>query len=559
MHGIPLAALLLLCSPAQDSLPVAAPGHWPQWRGPMRDGVSTETGLLREWPKEGPRLLWKATGLGEGTGCLSVAGGLIFMQGNREGKDFVTALDGRGKIVWSVPVGPASGEHPAMRYVTQRSPTVDDGRLYATTWSGMINGMESTTGRILWRKGMKEDLGGSSSGWGYGDAPIVEGNLLICAPGGTKGTLAALNRDNGAVVWQSSELKDRINATPVPAEIGGVRQIVVFTYDHVAGVSPKNGKVLWQVDRPGRTAVVTPPVVHDGIVLVSSGFGQGCNGFQVTAQDGRFTAKEIYAERKLENQHGGMVRIGDHVYATNSRSLLCVELKSGAIVWENRSVGKGSVIAADGLLFVRNFYPGNEIALVEATPEGYRERGRFVQPDRSKEPAFTYLVVAGGRMYVRDHDLLLCYDVRGPDYKAPASPWNLMGPPGKGAKGPSLPPAPGKAPDAAYVPTPQDVVEKMLELAKVGKDDVVCDLGSGDGRVPITASKKYGCASLGYEIEPELLKRSREKAKEAKVDSLVTWMDQDLFTADLSRATVVTLYLGASNNGRLLPKLRELK
>src|SRR5262245_829501 len=201
MNFIFLAALLLAFPLSQDSPPVGAPGHWPQWRGPLRDGVSTERGLLREWPKEGPKLLWKATGLGEGTGCLSVAGGLIFAQGNLDGKDIVSSLDGLGKVRWSVQVGPASGEHPAMRYVTQRSPTVDDGRLYATTWNGMVNCMESTTGRILWRKSFKEDLGGSSMGWGYGDAPIVEGDLVLCGPGGGKGTLAALRRDNGAVVW----------------------------------------------------------------------------------------------------------------------------------------------------------------------------------------------------------------------------------------------------------------------------------------------------------------------------------------------------------------------
>lgn len=550
-----IAALCIAAGSVQN--PAAAPGHWPQWRGPERDGVSTETGLLREWPKEGPPLLWKATGLGESATCLSVAGGLIFLQGNIDGKDVVTALDGQGKVRWAVPVGPASGENPAMRYVTQRSPTVDDSLLFVTTWAGMINCLQSTTGRILWRKGLVE-LGGVPSGWGFGDAPLVEGGALIVAPGGPKGTLAALNKATGAPLWQSAGLKDRINASPVPAVIGGVRQYVVFTYEHVAGIS-KTGQVLWQVDRKGPTAVVTPPVVHDGIVLVSSGFGVGCNAFQVTAADGVLKAQEIYAERKIENQHGGMVRLGDHVYLTNGSALLCVEFKTGKIVWQDRSVGKGSVVAADGMLFVRNFYPGGEIALVEATPEGYREKGRFTQPDRSKEPTFTHPVIAGGRMYLRDHDTLLCYDVRGPGSKVPESPWNLIGKVGAPLQGPSLPPAPGKAPDAAFVATPQDVVEKMLVLAKVTKGDVVIDLGSGDGRIPIAASKKFGCASVGYEIDPELLKLSRGKAKDAGVDALVTIVEKDLFTADLSTATVVTLYLGEKNNARLLPKLRELK
>jgi outer membrane protein assembly factor BamB len=543
----------------QESKPIQAPGHWPEWRGPNRDGVSTEHDLLREWPPGGPPLLWKAEGIGEGVGCISVTGGLIFVQGYKDDKDIVSALDGSGKILWSSHVGPASGELPYMRYVTQRSPTIDEGRLYVTTWQGMISCLESTTGRILWRKSYQDDLGARRVSWGFGDSPLVDGSLVICMPGGPKGTLAALDKQSGDVIWRSVDLKDQAHAALVPTEMGGIRQYVVFTYQHVAGISAKDGKVLWSIERAGATAVVPTPIVHDGIVFVTSGFGRGCNGFRVTVTDGTFAAQEIYSGRYLENNSSGVVRVGDYIYGTNNMSLKCLELKTGKEVWANSSVGKGSVIVADGHLILRG--ERGSLDLIEPSPEGYRGKGRLERPPLGKDIGWTQPVVAGGRLYVRDQDTLFCYNVRGPDYEPSPLIWNLIGQVGKPFDPTvrTLPPAPGRAPDAAYVPTPQDVVEKMLEIAHVGKSDVVVDLGSGDGRILITASKKYGCPSVGYELDRELLKLSREKVAEAKMSSLVTLVEKDLFKADLSTATVVTLYLGEKNNARLLPQLRALK
>jgi outer membrane protein assembly factor BamB len=554
-----MTALLafLLAASFQEKDVVAAPGHWPQFRGPDRDGVSGERDLLREWPAEGPPLLWKAAGLGEGIGCVSVAGGFLFAQGNEADKDVVKAFDGRGRVLWAATLGPASGERSLMRYVTQRSPTVADGLLFVTTWQGMLSCLDASNGRILWRKEYARDFGARTPPWAFGDAPFVDGPRLLCAPGGANGSLAALNKSDGALVWRSAELKDILHAAVVPAVIDGFRQYIAFTYETVAGVSPEDGKVLWRIARPGRTAVVTAPIVHDGVVFVSSGFGVGCNAFRVSRADGKFSVQEIYAGRQLENNHGGIVRRGDYLYGTDNASLKCVELKTGRIVWTDRSVGKGAVTLADDLLICRS--ERGPVALVEATPEGYRERGRFVQPDRTADFAHTHPVVAGGRLYLRDQNSLYCYDLRGPDYKPSRPVWDLFARRDGKPVPPGLPPAEGKAPDAAFVPTPQDVVEKMLEAAQLSPADVLYDLGSGDGRIPVTASKLSGCASFGVEIDPDLVRASRKRSAEAKVDLKVTWVQKDLFTTDFSGATVVTLYLGATNNARLLPKLRALK
>jgi outer membrane protein assembly factor BamB len=537
-----------------------APGHWPQWRGPARDGVSTEEHLLHEWPQGGPPLLWKAKGLGEGIGCISVAGGLIFAQGNQADKDTVTALDGLGRIVWSVPIGPASGERGLMRYVTQRSPSVDDGLLFVTTWQGMICCLESTTGRIFWRKGYKEDLGASTPSWAFGDAPLVEEKVVICTPGGANGSLAALDKMTGEVIWRSAHLTDMIHAAIVPTQIGPVRQYVAFTYNHVAGISAKTGAVLWKADRSGKTAVVSAPVVHDGGVFVSSGFGVGGNGFQVKEKDGVFSVTELYQSRELANNHGGFVRVGAHVYGTIDRGALqCFELSTGKVVWQALCVGKGCISSGDGMLIVRG--EQGTLALVEATPEGYRERGRFDLPERTSDYPHTHPVIAGGRLYIRDQNTLWCYLVARFDYKVPDPVWNLVPrigkrvPPGK----PAVAPAEGRTPDAAFVPTPQDVVDKMIEMADVKKKDVLYDLGSGDGRILFAASINRGCKSVGFEINPALVWESRFKAKEAKLEALVTTEEKDLFTVDLEPATVVMLYLGESNNAKLLSKFRKLK
>jgi outer membrane protein assembly factor BamB len=488
-----------------------------------------------------------------------VAGGLIFAQGNQADKDVVTAFDGEGKIVWSVPIGPASGEKGLMRYVTQRSPTVDDTLLFVTTWQGQICCLESTTGRILWRKSYREELGGRVISWAFGDAPLVDGASVICTPGGSQGSLAALEKATGTVLWQSAGLKEQLHAAIVPTEIGGVRQYVAFTYRNVAGISAATGEVLWKAEREGRTAVVTTPIVHDGIVFVSSGFSQGGDAFQVKEADGKFSVTVLYQSKALQNQHGGFIRFGEHVYGTNDRGVICFELRTGTVVWQDRSVGKCCIGAGDGMLVVRG--EKGTLALIEASPEGYRERGRFEQPDRTRDLPHTYPVIAGGRLYIRDQDTLFCYVVARYDYKAPEPVWTLAGRVGIKVvpDKPSLPPAPGKAPDAAFVPTPQDVVEKMIDMAKVTKDDVLVDLGSGDGRILLTASKNHGCKSIGYENNAGLVWESRQKAKQAKLDTLVTIEEKDLFTADLSGATVVTLYLGADNNAKLLPQLRKLK
>jgi hypothetical protein len=237
---------------------------------------------------------------------------------------------------------------------------------------------------------------------------------------------------------------------------------------------------------------------------------------------------------------------------------VCLELPTGKVVWEDRGVGRGMIVYADGHLIVRG--DSGPVALVEATPEGYREKGRLALASRSRDLAFSHPVIAGGRLYMRDIDTLLCFDLRGQDYREPRPVWDIA------SRVPERPPAavpapvpPGRLPDAVFVATPQDVVERMLDLAGVTFKDVLYDLGSGDGRIVITAFRRHGCKAVGFEIDPKLVEHSRAQIRWGGLEKGVTIEEKDLFTADLSEATVVTLYLGAPNNARLLPQLMKLK
>lgn len=563
LRSVLLAIALAGCAaepaaPPPPPGPPRAPGHWPQFRGPDRDGVSGETGLLKEWPPGGPRLLWTSTGFGEGVSPVSVAGGLIFLVGSRENREFITALDGDGKTVWTQALAPSVKEYPGMRFLGQRAPTVDDRLLYATTAAGHLVCLRSADGRIVWQTDFAQ-FGGRSGSWMFAERPLVDGNLLVCAPGGSRGTLVALNKVTGALVWQSSELKDSISYAPIiAAEIAGVRQYIVFTLESVAGIVARTGQLAWRAPRRGYTVVVPPPVQKDDIVFVSSGHNVGSTAFRVSFAGGRFSVQELYAGKQLENYFGGMILRGDHLYGCGTNSLKCLDFRSGTVVWENRSVGRGMIVFADGHLIVRG--DSGPVALVEATPEGYREKGRFELASREREQGFSHPVLAGGRLYLRDIDRLLCYDLRGPDYRESRPDWDIA------AKVPAKPAAPRpaplpavKLPDAVFVATPQDVVERMLDLARVTHEDLLYDLGSGDGRIVTTAFRRQGCKAVGFEIDPRLVEHSRAEIRKAGLDKWVRIEEKDLFTADLSEATVVTLYLGAPNNAKLLPQLMKLK
>jgi outer membrane protein assembly factor BamB len=380
---------------------------WGQFRGPKRDGISPDTGLLKEWPKGGPPLLWKASGIGEGMSSVSVVGNKVFTMGD----GMMLALDATtGKILWKTATGDTGNTRAPQGGAGPRCTPASDGTsVYGLFQMGTLVCVQAATGKELWRKKMS-DFGGNVPEWGYSESPLLDGPMLLVTPGGSKANVVALNKMNGATIWECKQLKDPPHYTSIiPAEIGKVPQYLVFNISGVAGLS-KNGQLLWKGDCQGATAICSSPVQKDNYVFVSSGYGVGCHGFQIGGAGGQFKAQEIFADKKILNHHGGAILVGDHVYGLFDNGLMCVELKTGKIAWQDRSVGKGSVAYADGHLYCRS--EGGPVALVEASPDAYKEKGRFDQPDRSKMNSWPNPVVFGGKLYLRDGDVLLCYDVK---------------------------------------------------------------------------------------------------------------------------------------------------
>lgn len=390
---------------------------WPQWRGPNRDGVSTETGLLPAWPRGGPPLAWKTTGLGTGYSSVSVAAGRVFTMGDVSAASHVLAFDeATGRALWSARVGRAGGGggYPGPRC----TPTVDGDRVYALDQFGELVCLEAATGKEVWRANLSADFNGKvMSGWGYSESPLVDGDRVVCTPGGSQGTLLALNKATGAVLWRSKEFTDAAAyASVVRATLAGVPQYVQLTDASVAGVAIDDGHLLWRADRRGQTAVIPTPIVFEDYVYVTSAYGIGCHLFKVTSASPALRVQAVYANKEMANHHGGVVRIGDYLYGySDGKGWTCQEFKTGRAVWqERRRLGKGSLAAADGRLYLRAESGAGTVVLIEATPDGWNEKGRFDPPDRSEQNSWPHPVIANGRLYLRDQDVLLCYDVRQP-------------------------------------------------------------------------------------------------------------------------------------------------
>jgi len=406
---------MMLCVSAVMLISALCPaGDWTQWRGPERDGRSPETGLLQQWPADGPPLLWKATGLGEGFSSVAVVGDRIFTTGDKASVCYVHGLNrADGTILWSTVIGKAGAPGWGNFAGPRGTPTIDGDLLYVMGQYGELVCLRTADGAKVWEKHLVQDFGGERPEWGYSESVLIDGDQMVCTPGGSKGAIVALDKRTGDVLWQTRDFTDPAHySSLVCAEIAGMKQYVQLTADSVVGVAP-NGVVLWRAERKGKTAVIPTPVVKDNHVYVTSGYGVGSNLFEITRAGAKFEARQVYAERSMASHHGGAVRVGDYIYGyCDARGWLCQEMATGELKWtEKRQIGKGSLVYADGRLYLRAEDNG-VVGLIEATPDGYKETGRFVQPGFGKPKTWPHPVVAAKKLYLRDQDQLLCYDVQ---------------------------------------------------------------------------------------------------------------------------------------------------
>ena len=405
---------------------IAVAADWPQWRGPRRDAVSQETGLLQEWPQAGPKLLWQLKDLGDGYATPAVAGARIYLQSNRGlDNEFVQAFAVQdGKPLWTARLGKVGNPDMQPSYPKARStPTVDGERLYALGSDGDLVCLEAASGKTNWRKSLRADFGGKPGKWAYAESPLVDGDVLVATPGGKDATIVALDKRTGAVIWKSAVPGGDVAAyaSAIAIEAAGRKQYVQFLDQGVVGVDAKTGQFLWRYDATSKgPANIATPVAHDGYVYSTNSRRFGAALVQLHATGDGVSAEQVYFERDLPNTLGGQVLLGKYIYGTNAKGPACAEFASGKLQWQNEGIGPGSVMYADRRLYFHG--ENGEVALVEATHEAYREKGRFTlleQPKRATagggtrdEHAWAYPVVANGRLYVRDLGSLWCYDVK---------------------------------------------------------------------------------------------------------------------------------------------------
>jgi len=408
---------------------------WPQWRGPNRDGISQEKGLLQAWPEKGPNLLWKFEDAGLGFSSFAVVGDRLYTMGARKDETYVIALDAaKGKEVWSTKIGPIFSFNGNQWGDGPRSaPTVDGDAVYALDGNGLLVCLQTSDGKERWRVDFVKELGGEMmSDWGFSESVLVDGDNVICTPGGKGGLLAALDKKTGKVKWRSKDavLKAPYSSTVV-AKIGGVRQYVQAGYVDpiqggvISGFADADGKQLWagSLFKGARDYIAPTPIVQENLVYMTCGDSSGCHLFDVKGD----MAKDLYSKKNsktVSNDHGGMVLVDGHIYGhAGTRGWVCQDFKTGDIKWFERFElpGKsGAITYADGCLYL--FDEDGVAALLKVNSEKFEPVGKFELGARSKLASgrqssvssknWTHPVIANGKLYLREQEFIFCYDVK---------------------------------------------------------------------------------------------------------------------------------------------------
>lgn len=421
-----LVAIPILSSPVSGT-------DWPQYRGPNRDDVSQETGLLQSWPAAGPKLLWTFEETGRGYSGPAIVGPRLYTLGDRGEDCFLIALDlpqsadGQPREVWALRLGTKFDfQGNSWSAGSSATPTVDGSHIYALSGNGDLVCC-TTDGREVWRKALPTDMnaevnpiggGPKKLGWGFTWSPLVDGEKLTCIPGGPQGTVAALDKQTGAVIWRCTAATDQAAYTsPMLATIDGVRQYVVLTNQGVLGVAAEDGKLLWSHRQRWGTEVVNSPIIRGNRVFVTVGAGGGCELIEVSTKDNQFAATSIYSNKKFANHHGNVALLGDKLYGNSQGTgWTCFAFDSGEVLSSNRMIGGGALTYADGRFYLFSERDGSTM-LLDPTGEQVAIAGRLPLPREStlRKPSggfWTPPVVSNGRLYLRDQNLLFCFDVR---------------------------------------------------------------------------------------------------------------------------------------------------
>lgn len=412
---IPCAAMAVLLGVCQASYASDDAPFWPRFHGPNADNLSTDTGLLNEWPKDGPRLAWTAQGIGEGFAGVVMANGMIYTAGNVDDKMTITALDMDGNLRWQVPNGDAyTRSYPGAR----GTPVIDRDRLYHESPDGRVACYNATTGKEIWSLNILDEFDGKQTQWALAESVLIDGNRLICCPGGSKTAVVALDKMTGETVWKSPSASGDLAgyASPTLIEYKGLRIILAMTDNALIGVNADNGKLLFQHTHPTKYKVnALMPIFRDGHVFISSGYGTtGSLLLKLNVDGDKASVEQVWHSLDLDNHHDGVVVWQGHIYgaahSSGKNRWVCLDWKTGETKYAEKGVGKGPVTFAEGMLYTMS--ENRDVGLVKATPEAHDVISRFEIPRQGKGKTWAHPVVCGGRLYIRHGDYLYAYDVK---------------------------------------------------------------------------------------------------------------------------------------------------
>jgi outer membrane protein assembly factor BamB len=396
-------------------------GDWPQFHGPNRDNVSTDKGLLKAWPEEGPSRLWEAAGIGEGYSTVAIVGKRIYTAGAIDDDCVITALDMDGKKIWIRQNGKAwKRSYPG----TRSTPTIADGLLYHLSGIGNLICIEADSGDVVWSTNILERFGGRNIIWGLAESPLVIGDKVICTPGGEDVSMVALDGKTGEVVWQCTGAGDKPGyASPVLVEYQGLNQIVTPMSESIVGVRASDGKLLWRYPHKVYTDQnITTPLFHEGVLIISGCVGKGTTALRLRVSDDECSVEEHWHNGILDNKQGGIVLLDDRLYGyapsqNRSEPWVCIDFKSGGTIFQSAPVKSsykyknGCLTCADGMLYL--YSDDGKMALAKPMPEGLEVTGRLKIEDPGTRPTWVHPVVHGGRLYLRYGDKLGVYNVSG--------------------------------------------------------------------------------------------------------------------------------------------------
>ena len=410
--GEPAQAQARISAAPQTSAPDANAPYWPRLHGPKGNNISAETGLLKNWPKAGPTLLWTAKGIGEGFSSVTLGHGLIYTAGNVGGKTMVTALGLDGQIKWQTDNGPAwTGDYPG----TRGTPTIDGGCVYHESPLGEVACFRAKTGEKLWRVNILQQFGGKNIPWALAESVLVDGDRVICCPGGKKGSVVALDKKTGRTVWAARDTGDLAGyASPTLVEIQGRRIILTMTAKAFVGVDADRGELLWRFEHITDYDVnALKPICEGDQVFICSGYGSGAVLLRIKVDGRKASVEEVWRSKDLDNHHGGVILLDGHLYGSahqaNSAKWICLEWLTGRRMYAERGVGKGSLTCADGMLYTMS--ENGRVGLVAASPRGHQVISEFRLPKGGEGPTWAHPVVCGRRLYLRHGDRLYAYGV----------------------------------------------------------------------------------------------------------------------------------------------------